>query len=187
MPPRLLLDGGDGTADPGFRALVSAARRGGARVVPARAGMRVRAGEIEVEVLSPAPRPPGPPPEDPNPRAVVALVRAGGLTALLSADAESETLLPLALPDVDVLKVPHHGSADPGLSDVLARVRPEAAAIPVGAGNPHGHPAPSTLAALARAVPLVLRNDRHGTVTLTAGAEGIRATTERGGPVHPRP
>jgi competence protein ComEC len=38
----------------------------------------------------------------------------------------------------------------------------------VGAGNPYGHPAPSTVATLARAVPSVFRTDRDGDVTLTA-------------------
>ena len=65
-------------------------------------------------------------PEDPNPRAVVALVSAGGFDLLLSADAESEALLPLDLPDVDAMKVPHHGSADPGLPEVLDAPRPRA-------------------------------------------------------------
>ena len=117
-------------------------------------------------MLSPPPRPPGPPPEDPNPRGVVAIVSSGGFRLLLSADAESEALLPLRLPDVDAMKVPHHGSSDPGLPEVLARLRPELAAIEVGA-NTYGHPAPSTLAALRRARVPTYRTDRHGTVTLT--------------------
>ena len=48
------------------------------------------------------------------------------------------------------MKVPHHGSADPGLPEVLKRLRPEVAAIEVGE-NDYGHPAPSTLAALRAA------------------------------------
>ena len=47
------------------------------------------------------------------------------------------------------MKVPHHGSADPGLPEVLERLRPEVAAIEVGE-NDYGHPAPSTLARAAR-------------------------------------
>ena len=132
MPVGLLLDGGDGTRDRDFRALLAAARERGARVVRARPRSSSRAGGLTIRVLSPPPRPPGPPPEDPNPRAVVALVSAGGFDLLLSADAESDALAPLPLPDVDAMKVPHHGSADPGLPDVLERLRPEVAAIEVG-------------------------------------------------------
>src|ERR671922_11490 len=46
---------------------------------------------------------------------------------------------PLDLPDVDAMKVPHHRSADPGLPQVLERLRPELAAIEVGP-NTYGHP-----------------------------------------------
>ena len=129
-------------------------------------------------MLSPPRRPHGPAPEDPNPRAVVALVRSGGFGLLLSADAESDALLPLALPHVDAMKVPHHGSSDAGLPEVLARLRPGLAAIEVGE-NTYGHPAPSTLAALRRARVPIYRTDRDGTVTLTVDASGPRVDTER--------
>jgi competence protein ComEC len=179
MPVDVLLDGGDGTRDPAFRAVLAAARSRGVRVVPALAPLRLSAGGIAVRVLSPVPREPGPPPEDPNRRAVVAVVDAGSLRLLLSGDAESEALLPLSLPDVDALKLPHHGSSDPGLPEVLARLRPEAAAIEVGTGNGYGHPAPSTLAALREAGLRTWRTDRDGTVTVTAGRAGLAVTTER--------
>ena len=68
----------------------------------------------------------------------------------------------------DVLKVAHHGSADPGLPTLLERLKPRIAAIEVGKENTYGHPAPSTLAALKRAVPTILRTDRDGTTRLHA-------------------
>ena len=111
----LLLDGGDGTRDPGFHAVVAEAERRGIRRLPARAPLDLRAGRIRVHVLGPAPRPPGPPPDDPNRRAIVAVVSVGAFDLLLSGDAESDALSSLELPDVDAIKVPHHGSADPGL------------------------------------------------------------------------
>ena len=57
---------------------------------------------------------------------------------------------PLDLPDVDAIKVPHHGSSDPGLPEALERLRPEVAGIEVGLHNTYGHPAPSTLGRAAR-------------------------------------
>jgi competence protein ComEC len=178
MPVDVLLDGGDGTYDRGFRAVVAAAREAGTRVVPATAPVELAAGGLDIRVLSPPPRPAGPAPEDPNPRAVVALVSSGSFDLLLSSDAESEALAPLALPDVDAIKVPHHGSSDPGLPDILGRLKPEAAAIEVG-DNDYGHPAPSTLRALRAAGVPTWRTDRHGTVTLTAGRDGLHVATER--------
>jgi competence protein ComEC len=177
-PVDVLLDGGDGSRDPGFRAVLQAAAANGVRRVAAQAPLSLTAGSIAIEILSPEPRPPGPPPEDPNPRAVVAVVSSGGLDVLLSGDAESETLNTLDLPDVDAMKVPHHGSADPGLPEALEELDPEIAAIEVGP-NTYGHPAPSTLAALDRADVRTYRTDRHGTVTLTARAGALAVDTER--------
>jgi competence protein ComEC len=77
------------------------------------------------------------------------------------------------------MKVPHHGSSDPGLPAVLDRLRPQVAAIEVGADNTYGHPTPSTLAALRAAVPHVYRTDREGTVTLTVHGGRMRVATER--------
>ncbi len=180
FPVDVLLDGGDGTADPSYRAMLAAAGRRGIRRVPARAGRTLRVGAIEVRILSPPPRPPGPPPEDPNPRATIALVSARGFELLLSADAESPSLAPLPLPDVDAIKVPHHGSGDPGLPGVLRRMRPQVAAIEVGEENRYGHPHPATLAALHARVPHVLRTDRDGTVRLRVDPHGIEIDRERG-------
>jgi competence protein ComEC len=89
---------------------------------------------------------------------------------LLAADAESGVTAPLSLEPVDVLKVAHNGSADPGLPALLERLKPRIAAIEVGGENTYGHPAPSTIAALRAAVPTVLRTDRDGTTRLHAAA-----------------
>lgn len=177
-PVSLLLDGGDGTPDPAFRALLRDADRRDIHTVTALAPMTLRAGGVTVRVLSPSPRPPGPAPEDPNPRAVVAVVSADGFDLLLSADAESEALLPLELPPVEAMKVPHHGSSDPGLPEVLDRLRPALAGIEVGP-NTYGHPAPSTLRALRGAGVRTYRTDSDGTVTLSAADGEVNVDTER--------
>ena len=100
------------------------------------------------------------------------------MRVLLSADAESEALLPLTLPPVDAMKVPHHGSADPGLPEVLKRLRPRVASIPVGE-NTYGHPTPSTLRALRAAGVRTFRNDRDGTVKVTAPGGRLASETDR--------
>jgi competence protein ComEC len=164
--PRLIVDGGAGWPSPVQRALPAAAGAVHARVVAAQSGEVVRLGSLRLSLLWPPPAPPGwRPSGDPNERAVVALARDGPFSLLLTADAESDVTGPLDLAPVTALKVAHHGSADPGLPALLARLHPTVAAIEVGRHNPYGHPAPATLAAL-KAVPDVFRTDRDGTVRL---------------------
>jgi len=143
----------------------------------------LRAGGLEIDVLSPPPRPPGPAPEDPNPRAVAAVVSAGSFDLFLSGDAESDALQALTLPDVDAMKISHHGSADPGLAELLNRLRPELAAIEVGE-NSYGHPTPSTLSALRTAGVPTWRTDRHGTVEMTVTSGRLRVAPEHGEAVY---
>ncbi len=175
----LLLDGGAGAggADRAEIGAVAAAR--GVRVVAAAGGQLLRAGRLALRVLWPPPGAAPDPAGDPNLRAVVAVARAGPVGVLLTADAESPVTAPLDLPPVAVLKVAHHGSADPGLGALVARIHPRLAVIEVGRHNPYGHPAAQALAAL-RAVPRVLRTDRDGTVRVLAdGREALRVEAAR--------
>ncbi len=107
------------------------------------------------------------------------VVSAGDFELLASGDAESPSLAPLELPDVELLKVPHHGSSDPGLDELLSRIRPEVAAIGVGADNAYGHPAPSTLHALEASGARVFRTDLDGTIKVAVSGEDMQVTTER--------
>ncbi|WP_382401822.1 ComEC/Rec2 family competence protein [Flexivirga alba] len=110
-----------------------------------------------------------------NNASIVLDVRSHGLRLLMTGDIEKEAAaLVLAqlrkLPDarpVDVLKVPHHGSAnqDPGLEHTL---RAAIAVISVGAHNDYGHPAPRTLDLLAQSDSTVLRTDRGGDIAIIA-------------------
>jgi competence protein ComEC len=173
IPTRLVLENGYGTRDPDFRRLLEEADARHVGHTAARAGQVLRVGRLTIRILSPPPRQPGaPPPDDPNPSGVAAVVSEGDFDLWLSADAESEAILPLPLRPVEAMKVSHHGSEDPGLPQVLRRLRPQVAAIEVGARNVYGHPAPSTLAALRRAVPHVYRTDRDGTVRLALDGRG---------------
>ncbi len=169
LPVGGVLDGRDGVREREGEELARAARERGTPLVPARAGQRVRLGTAEAEVLWPPPRIGTADGEaDPNDRAVVLLVRGAGIRVLLTADAESVVLQRLGLGRADLLKVSHHGSADPGLPALLTDLRPRLAVIEVGRRNPYGHPAPQTLAALGRSGVPVLRTDRDGTVVVEA-------------------
>lgn len=166
LPVGVVIDGRDGVRSPLGERFAAVARRRGVRLVPAEAGQLVRAGALTLRILSSGEGPSsGASGEDPNQRAIVAEATAGGARVLLPADAESDVLARLDLGRVDVLKVAHHGSADPGLPALLERVQPLVAGIEVGARNTYGHPAPTTLRAL-RGVPRTVRTDQQGTVRL---------------------
>jgi len=166
-PPRLLVDGGAGWSSPVQRRLPTAIAAARARELRPATGQVIAVGRLRFELLWPPPVTAG---ErlggNRNDRALVARLEVGTFSMLLTADAESNVTGRLPLEPVDVLKVAHHGSADPGLPQLLARLKPKVAAIEVGRHNEYGHPTPSTLAALEQAVPTVLRTDRDGTVRL---------------------
>ena len=172
IPTRLIVNGGAGWPSAVQAGLRRAAGR--ARRIEVHAGDVLRLGGITMRVLWPTP--PGPsfrPDGDPNDRALVAHVESGDFDLLLPADAESNVTAALPLPEVEALKVAHHGSADEGLPALLERTKPAFAGIEVGRGNTYGHPAPSTLAALER-VDHVYRTDEDGTVRLRVHGGEIR-------------
>jgi competence protein ComEC len=174
-----LLQNGDGTHDGSFGRMVSTARSRGAQVLAPQPGQVLRAGPLSVRIYGPPSRPPGSPPEDPNPRAIAAVVSYGGFDLFLSGDAESDALAQYDLPPVEAMKVSHHGSDDPGLPELLRRLRPRMAGIEVGEANTYGHPRPSTIAALRRARVDTYRTDQDGTIRLQTAPDGSLEVTEK--------
>jgi competence protein ComEC len=148
------------------RGLIAEAAGAGAEPRRIAAGQELRSGRLRLRVLWPPPELLGAAPgQDPNQLALVIEARWGDFSMLLTADAEAE-VVPLDPGPVDVLKVAHHGSADAGLGELLDETRPRLAVISVGAGNPYGHPAPSTLATLARHRVPILRTDQEGGIEI---------------------
>jgi competence protein ComEC len=82
------------------------------------------------------------------------------------------------VPNVDVLRVPHHGG-DTSLPDFIMAVDPEIAVISVGQPNPYGHPDPNALATLNAVGASVWRTDEHGTITVTFEQQGLVVASER--------
>src|SRR3954469_3483025 len=126
IPTRLLLENGYGTRDPDFVRLLEEADARHVRRVAAHAGQILRVGRLTIRILSPPLRATArPAPDDPNPYGVAAIVSEGDFDLWLCADAEAEAILPLRLRPVEAMKVSHHGSEDPGLPEVLWRLRPQ--------------------------------------------------------------
>jgi competence protein ComEC len=146
-------------------------------VVVTRLGRVLRLGRLRLRVLWPDGR--ASPADDPNDHVTVLLASFGQVDALLPADAESNVILRLSVPPVEILKVGHHGSSDDGLPELLESLRPRMAVVSVGERNDYGHPTPSTMAALERAPGLaVYRTDRDGRIVLES--DGRRLSVRAG-------
>lgn len=114
-----------------------------------------------------------------NASSLVLRVTFGNTRFLLTGDLEAreqDEMMRAEDVSADVLKVPHHGSktSDPAFFDAVGA---NLAVISVGAGNPYGHPAPSTLEALSSET--VLRTDLAGRVTVYSDGTGIGWDVQR--------
>ena len=103
-----------------------------------------------------------------NERSVVLLLLEDNRKILLMGDAGDQTektLLELGgLPDIDILKVGHHGSKYASTLPFLERIKPELAIISVGKGNRYGHPTQETLERLERVGTEIARTDQEGII-----------------------
>lgn len=105
---------------------------------------------------------------DLNGLSVISLIRYANFSALLTGDAGLvvENQIADLAGDIDVLKVPHHGSKT-GMSDhFLSLTSPELAVISVGVKNKYGHPAKVSLDLLAKHKVRTLRTDLDGEVEI---------------------
>nr|WP_193612751.1 ComEC/Rec2 family competence protein [Nocardioides lijunqiniae] len=115
-----------------------------------------------------------------NDASVVLLVEVRGVRVLLTGDLEPEGQAALretlAGLDVDVLKVPHHGSRYQDL-ELLTSLGAEVALVSVGADNDYGHPAEVVLEALSAGGSEVLRTDTDGDVLVVPDGDGVSVAT----------
>ena len=126
----------------------------------------------------------------PNNASVVLSIRTGEAHAMLTGDVEAEAgraivlrmrrdpAMAAELDDLDLLKTPHHGSANLDEEFLTAVAAPEAV-VSVGKDNDYGHPTPGHLAVLGRAGSRVHRTDECGDVALVDGDGGLRLVTAR--------
>ena len=102
---------------------------------------------------------------------MVLRVNYGAGSALFTGDLLSADEPP-NLPDVDVLKVAHHGAANSSSIWQIAATTPSVAVIQVGRRNSYGHPSPATVERLQAAGARVLRTDQNGAVRVRIFKDG---------------
>ncbi len=140
-------------------------------------------GDVTWQVIGPVGAPPAGDGSAPNNASLVLVAVVRGVRILLCGDAEpaAQRRLQRSLGSlqVDVLKVPHHGSRYQD-DDFLAGLAARLAVISVGEGNDYGHPSPQTVDLLQAAGLRVTRTDRDGDIAVIQGSDGkLRVETDR--------
>ncbi len=117
---------------------------------------------------------------DRNNNSVVLRLDYGLVSFLLAGDIEDEAERRLlargAALRAHALKVAHHGARSSTSGLFLERVSPSVAIISVGARNPFGHPAETTLDRLRRVGARIYRTDRDGAVIVETDGRELTVT-----------
>lgn len=179
---RFYMDNGMPHSTGTYASVMAAVEGRRVRYVAPEVGRRIALGsEVSLTVLAP------PAPlfadtrSDLNSNSVILLVEHGSVRMLLMGDAEEPTEAWLAaqgLPDIDVLKVSHHGSEHSSVPGFLAAADPEVALISCGANNKYGHPDAPALSRLAAVGATVYRTDTQGQVRVLS--DGTRVEVQTG-------
>ncbi|MDE0072640.1 MAG: DNA internalization-related competence protein ComEC/Rec2 [Gammaproteobacteria bacterium] len=171
-----VLDPGAPAARPAYVAALERAQARGATWFAARAGDRVSADGVTLEVLHPGGAADSAASDEANDQSVVLLLRYGDFSALLPGDAPAaveEALLAAGhIPPLDLLKAGHHGSRTSTSWKLLEFTQPELGVVSAGARNRYGHPHAAILDRLERAGVDLARTDMQGIVRVRAFPTG---------------
>ena len=160
----------DVEADDGIAQAMAQAEALGVEIVELAAGDVVRLSEnVSATVLYPERN--ATVSGDANAVSMLLQIDYGEASALFTGDLEM-AYEPGPMPDVDVLKVAHHGSDNASSLMMLHSASPSAAVISVGADNPYGHPAAALLDRLEDTGAHIYRTDRHGAITVKFHTDG---------------
>lgn len=119
---------------------------------------------------------------DANEQSLVTLYVNGNDKFLFMGDGgvETEREIVSMLPDVDVLKIGHHGSKGSTEESFLDKVNPEYAVITVGKDNKYGHPHQATMEKLKSKDIIVYRTDENGTIVFDSNGNGVSTSSSKG-------
>lgn len=112
-----------------------------------------------------------------NLNSIVSLLNYKGYEFLFTGDAEkeneSEILSSCNLPEIEFLKVGHHGSSSSSTDEFIEKLKPEAVAISCGYNNDYGHPHRSVLDTFRENGSVVYRTDKNGSLVFYCDKNGI--------------
>ncbi len=147
-------------------------------VIYAKDGLYAEVGNLKAQILAPFNNT-----EDLNNNSVVLRLDYKENSFLFTGDieksVEKEILNQGYNVNVDVLKVPHHGSRTSNSEEFIAAVSPYISVIQLGKDNDYNHPHEEAMEVIEAYSELVYRNDEHGTISLYFNEEGYALNTEK--------
>lgn len=160
-----------------YKDMISAAEENNTKIKNVSVGDTLTLGSAQISILGPT--------EDYydnlNDFSLVLMIEYGDTSYLFTGDMEemeSQDILDSpAVLDCDLLLVPHHGSSASSSEEFINATSPEYCIISVGADNPYGHPADSTLERLKARTEKIYRTDILGNIVVTSNGKNISVIT----------
>ncbi|MEK7089502.1 MAG: MBL fold metallo-hydrolase [Patescibacteria group bacterium] len=152
-----------------FRELMEILKKNNTKIITLMRGDVITSGESVVRVLSPDKILLND--KDINNSSLVLHVSSARTTALFTGDIGRTAELRLVrdgLINIDILKVPHHGSRSSVIADFLNAVKPKIVVFGVGK-NSYGHPSEEALINYAKLGASIFRTDKNGTLRFIVG------------------
>lgn len=158
-----------------FESLLKAIKNKNLRIKNGRAGVRIIGEDkLTADIIAPD----KPDESDLNNSSIVMLLTFGGVSFLLTGDAETKELNAVrADMHATVLKAGHHGSKTSTTQTLLKKIAPQVTVISCGKNNEYGHPNAEVLKMLKSAGSTVYRTDRDQTVVMKTDGSSLTVST----------
>lgn len=105
--------------------------------------------------------------EDLNACSIVIKLDYDDVSYLFTGDAEGSVESARDWPEIDILKVGHHGSSTSSTANFLKQIKPKIALISCGVGNSYGHPHQKAVERLTKIGAKIYRTDESETILVT--------------------
>jgi len=168
LPVRFYMDNGIPHTTATYRELIQVLYESDIRYLEA-TDRNISLGSVNLSIWPP------PGEGDQNVNSIGVLVEYGDFKALFTGDSEIEELrhfLARGVPDVTLLKAPHHGSRDALTPAWLSATQPEVVVVSCGLDNRYGHPHPWALRYYKTVAEQVYRTDLNGGIKVLGAKDG---------------